>query len=236
MARRPSLPVSRPCDKTDAPHNGPTGMPKRSASESPKPRPNDGSGVAVRPKPTDLRAVKSRPGLASTPWLAGLRRCCAVACVLSAGSRDDVRLPGRRGCSFGAKGGICSSSSARGRPNGVNDSSRWRNAGPLITCTAEGRPGAVCTHSSLQHGAQPLPHLYPDCARPSPHAHRDWVHHRHICTATGPSRATASPGLGAASRVRMCQGEPISRIGSGGSHALLLSRRRCGRERVPLRS
>ena len=189
MARRPSLPVSRPCDKTDAPHNGPTGMPKRSASESPKPRPNDGSGVAVRPKPTDLRAVKSRPGLASTPWLAGLRRCCAVACVLSAGSRDDVRLPGRRGCSFGAKGGICSSSSARGRPNGVNDSSRWRNAGPLITCTAEGRPGAVCTHHPFSTG---LNHSH-ICTRTA-------LAHPHMRTETGCTTATSAPRPGPAVR------------------------------------
>ena len=65
-----------------------------------------------------------------------------------------------------------------------------------------------------------LPHLHRDCARPPtfasglgsalPHLRRDWAHHRHICTGTGLSAATSSPGADWArytkwSRARLAQ-------------------------------
>ncbi len=44
--------------------------------------------------------------------------------------------------------------------------------------------------------AHPLPHLRRAWAHPLPHLRRDWAHPSHICTGTGLTPATSTPGLG----------------------------------------
>jgi hypothetical protein len=72
--------------------------------------------------------------------------------------------------------------------------SRW--TAPTPSCTSTPGLGSPRPATSALGLGSPLQHLHRDWGSPLPHLRQDWAHRCNICTATGLTPPTSSPGLG----------------------------------------